>query len=141
MKKTLIISTLVGLIAFGGVAVADPGGGFFRMGRFLQKLDLNEAQEDQAIAMKKDIMREGKQARRAALESLDDVAAEVKKPKPDAARLHAIADQRLDDVRKVVHYAIDRFVTFHASLDAKQRAELAEGLEKQQRRAKKWQSE
>ena len=141
MKKTLIISTLVGLIAFGGVAFADPGGGMFRMGRFLQKLDLNEAQEDQAIAMKRDIMREGKQARRAALESLDDVAAEVKNPKPDAAHLHAIADQRLDDVRKVVHYAIDRFVTFHASLDAKQRAELAEGLEKQQRRAKKWQSE
>lgn len=140
-KKTLIATTLVGLLAFGTVASADPGGGFFRMGRFLQKLDLTEAQEDQAIAMKKDILRESKEARQQALGSLGEVGAELKKPKPDAARLHALADQRIADVTKVVHYAIDRFLVFHASLDAKQRAELGENLDRTQRRAKKWQSE
>lgn len=140
MKKTLIATTVIAAIAVAGVASAKPGG-FFRMGRLLQELELTEAQEDQAIAMKKDIMRETRQMRQSAMESLDDVAVELKKPKPDAARLHSIADQRMDEVKKVVHFAIDRFLTFHGSLDAKQRAELSETLERQQRRAKKWQSE
>lgn len=143
IKKTLIASTLIGLFAIGGVAVADPGGpmGMFRIGRVIHELNLTEAQEDQAIAMKKAIMKEGKETRRNAMGSLGEVAAELKKPKPDAAQLHKIADQRMDDMRKLVHFAIDRFLTFHASLDAKQRGELADNLERAERRAKKWQAE
>jgi Spy/CpxP family protein refolding chaperone len=140
MKKTLVASTLIGLLALGvgGAAVADPGGRF-RFGRLLNSLDLNDAQEDQLISLQKDVMREGRQVRRAAVESLGAVAEEVKKPKPDAARLHAVADQRIDEAKKWVHYAIDKFLVFHASLDAKQRAELSEDLQKGARRAKKWQ--
>lgn len=143
MKKIIIATTLVGLLTLSGVAMADPGGpmGMFRLGRVLRQLDLTEPQEDALIGMHKEIKREGQQVHRAAVESMAAVAEEVKKPKPDAARLHQLADQRIDDARKLVHFAIDRFLAFHATLDAKQRAELADDLQKGSRRAKKWQQE
>jgi len=140
IKRTLLVAAVASTLAISGVALADPGGPF-KLGRFFHGLNLTESQEDAAIAVKKDIMKEGKKVREAAMESLDDVAAEVRKPKPDAAKLHHLADQRIDEVRKVVHFAIDRFLTFHQVLTPEQKNELAEHMEKAQRRAKKWEQE
>ena len=140
MKKPLIIATLIATLAVSGAAFARPHGGpgMFMLGRVLPELTLTDAQEDAAVEMRKDIMKRGKEVRRASMESIDEVAVELKKPKPDAAKLHNIADQRIEDVKKVVHYAIDRFLSFHATLTNEQRAELGKELEKGQRHAKMW---
>ena len=140
MKKPLIIATLIACLAVSGAAIARPHGGpgMFMLGRILHDLTLPDAHEDAAVQLRKDIMKHGKELRRASVESMDEVATELKKPKPDAARLHSIADQRLEDVKKVVHYGIDRFLSFHATLTNEQRAELGKEMEKGQRHAKMW---
>lgn len=142
MKNTVIASTLAALFAFATPAFADPGGpGFFKMGRMLHGLKLTEAQEDQAIAMRKELQKEGKRIKKNAMESVDEVAAELRKPKPDASRLHNLADQRMDEVKKLVHLTIDRFLALHATLTQDQKSELADKLEKHQRRAQKWEED
>ncbi|MFO0725140.1 MAG: periplasmic heavy metal sensor [Myxococcota bacterium] len=143
MKKPLIIGTLIATLAVSGVALARPGGhgggpGMFMIGRILHDLNLTDAQEDAAVQMHKDIQKRGKELRVNGVESMDEVAVELAKPKPDAARLHAIADQRIDDVKKLVHYSIDRFLSFHQTLTPDQRNQIGKGLEKAQRHAKMW---
>ena len=142
MKKALIIGTLIGALAISGAALARPGGhggpGMFMIGRILHELNLTDAQEDAAVTMHKDIQKRARELRVNGVESMDEVAIELAKPKPDAARLHAIADQRIDDMKKVVHYAIDRFLTFHQTLTPDQRNQVGKGLEKAQRHAKMW---
>jgi Spy/CpxP family protein refolding chaperone len=143
MKRSIVIGTLIASLAVGGVALArgpgGGGGGFFgpRMARLLEDLNLTEQQKDLAIDIRVGLKKQAKAMRRAHIASMDEVAAELAKPKPDAAKLHRILDQRAEEMRKLGHQAVDQFLTLHATLSNEQRAQLVAKLQKMEERAKK----
>jgi Spy/CpxP family protein refolding chaperone len=140
--KTIMVGALVLALAVGGVAWAGPGGGggFFggRMMRVLHDLQLTDQQEDLAFDIGHDIKKRARQMRKDAAGSLGTVSAELAKPKPDAAKLHAVADQRIEEMKKLAHYAIDRFLALHATLSADQRQELVKRLDKIDERRRRY---
>jgi Spy/CpxP family protein refolding chaperone len=125
-SKILVALALVAALAVGGgVAFAQgvEGGGFFghRIARVLEKLNLTDQQENLALDVRDELKRAGKAMRQENHAAMDAVVAELDKPKPDAAKLHAVADQRIDAFRKVMHLGIDKFLTLHATFSDDQR--------------------
>ncbi len=52
--------------------------------------------------------------------------AEWKSDKPDAAKLHALVDQRVEEMRKLAHQAVDAGIEVHDTLTPDQRAQADE---------------
>jgi periplasmic protein CpxP/Spy len=53
---------------------------------------------------------------------------------PDAAKLHALVDERADAMRKLAHEAVDAGIEVHGILTPDQRAKLAEKAERRMHR-------
>jgi Spy/CpxP family protein refolding chaperone len=49
---------------------------------------------------------------------------------PDAAKLHALVDQRADEMRKLAHEAVDAGIEVHGILTPDQRAKLTKKIER-----------
>lgn len=49
---------------------------------------------------------------------------------PDAAALHAIVDQRIDEMRKLAHQTVDSGIEVHGILTAEQRAQVTNKIER-----------
>lgn len=49
---------------------------------------------------------------------------------PDAAKLHALVDQRVEEMRKVAHEAVDAGIEVHGILTPDQRAKLTRKIER-----------
>lgn len=49
---------------------------------------------------------------------------------PEAARLHEVLDRQVDDLRARAHQVVDDVLALHATLDAEQRAEVADVAER-----------
>jgi Spy/CpxP family protein refolding chaperone len=144
-KHLLIVASVVGALALGGVALAGPhkgrrggpGGGpglGFRLMRMVRHLDLTEEQEVKAVRLRhqmKEEMQAGKVDRPAQMKA---VATELAKPTPDAAKLHGIADQMLARMSKMTHAAIDKFLELHATFTPEQREKLGKRLERRAER-------
>jgi Spy/CpxP family protein refolding chaperone len=58
------------------------------------------------------------------------VLAEWNADQPDAAKLHALVDQRIDAFRAVAHQAVDSAIQVHDTLTPAQRAKLAKKIER-----------
>jgi periplasmic protein CpxP/Spy len=58
------------------------------------------------------------------------VLAAWKSDAPDAAGLHALVDQRMDELRKLAHQAVDSGVEVHGVLTPDQRAQLTRKIER-----------
>ncbi len=52
---------------------------------------------------------------------------------PDAAQLHALVDQRMDELRALAHQAVDAGVEVHGILTPDQRAKVTKKIERWQR--------
>jgi Spy/CpxP family protein refolding chaperone len=59
--------------------------------------------------------------------------AEWKADEPDAARLHALVDQRAAELTALAHQAVDAAVEVHDTLTPEQRAKVARKIERFQR--------
>ena len=121
---------LAGVLALGGVAVAGghghfgrPGGPLAIMG-LVQGLDLNDQQELQAIKIRKNLAAQGREIHKDMKVPMSQVLDELEKPAPDAAKVHAVADQALQRFSKVVHSGIDQFLALHATFTPEQREKL-----------------
>ncbi len=53
-----------------------------------------------------------------------------KSEKPDAAKLHQLVDQRVEEMRKLAHQAVDAGVEVHDTLTADQRAKVTKKIER-----------
>ncbi len=53
-----------------------------------------------------------------------------KSDQPDAAKLHALVDQRVEEMRKLAHEAVDAGVEVHGILTPDQRAKLTKKIER-----------
>lgn len=143
-KKLILATTVVASLALAGAAIAHPGGGRGRgpgggpfgmkLMRLVHKLDLTEEQEVKAVRLRRQLREEHKASKLDRKQLMTDVAAELKKPQPDAQKLHGIADQMLARMNKMTHSAIDKFLELHATLTPDQRAELADGMERRAKR-------
>ncbi len=60
----------------------------------------------------------------------DELFAQWKSDAPDAAKLHALVDQRVDELRKIAHDAVDAGVQVHGILTPDQRARLTTKMER-----------
>src|SRR5688572_14892154 len=109
------------------------------MMRVLRDIQLTEQQEDMAFEITHDIKKRARQMRKDSAGSMSVVTTELAKPKPDAARLHSVADQKIEEMKKLAHYAIDRFLALHATLSNDQRQQLVKRLEKMEERKRRFQ--
>lgn len=136
MWKSVLIT------AVGALAVAGCGrGGGDRIERMsqvvswkvddaLDALDATEAQRGQVGQIKDRLLVEapalaqgGEKARAALLEQWSS-------PKPDAARVHAIVDERIEAFRAMAHKVADAAIEVHGILTPEQRKQVASRIER-----------
>ncbi|MCP4808238.1 MAG: periplasmic heavy metal sensor [Proteobacteria bacterium] len=138
MKKSLGIlglSALVGTLAFGSLALArGPGGpgGFgpdAHMKLLLEKLDLDDAQKEQAIELR-DASREAHMAladeRQATMGELLD---ELGSDEPNRRKVHDAIDDGLDSMGQMLHDRADGVLDLVETFTPKQKATLVAELE------------
>src|SRR5687768_11403036 len=113
MKKNIVAAVVLalGLAGIAGTALAKGPGGLLggrRMMRILEELNLTDQQEDMIAEIRRDMKEKRGVMKQARKETVEVALTELEKPSPDKARLHAIADQRIEDMRKMVHQGIDK---------------------------------
>jgi Spy/CpxP family protein refolding chaperone len=143
MKKTLTLGTLA-LVAFvtltgfrGGCGRPDPRdpaqvAAFVtdRLDDALDDIDATPAQRTQLQAIKDRLLqrfqtlRAGRQATHQAL------LAEWNAEKVDRAKVHALIDERADEMRALAHEAADAAIEAHDALTPEQRAKVAKKAER-----------
>jgi protein CpxP len=146
MKKTvlaalggaLVATFALGLMAFGGGRFAhrlhDPAevSAFVtdRVDDALDDLDATPAQRARINDVKERMLSAAMGHRQARQETRDAFLAEWKAEQPDAARLHALVDQRAAEMTAMAHQAVDAAVEVHDALSPEQRAKVTRKLER-----------
>ncbi len=101
----------------------------------LDDLDATPAQRTQIHAIKDRLlakaaaMHQGREADGA------ELLAEWQSQSPDRAKLHALVDQRIDELRALAHEAVDDGIEVHGILTPEQRAKVTKKLERMHRYA------
>jgi Spy/CpxP family protein refolding chaperone len=138
----LVVAGVVGLTGFaggcgghGGWHGRDPArmAGFVtdRVDDLLDDVDATPEQRTRIQAVKDRLLAAGEQARGGRREAHEAVVAEWKAETPDAARLHALVDARVEEMRALAHQAVDAGVEVHGVLTPEQRERLS-------RKAERW---
>lgn len=133
--------SLAALVGLGGAVQAGWGRGKHspeemrahmekRVGHVLDKVDATEAQRALVTAKVETLFAAFQEARgdRKALKA--EVLAQWNSEKPDAERLHALVDERIEAMRAAAHAAVDAGLEVHGAFTPEQRASLAEIAEK-----------
>jgi uncharacterized membrane protein len=144
-KGLVLGGVLAGLLLVGAGGVAFAGqfgghggggphgwGGPMALMQLVNRLDLSDQQELQLIKIRKSMHQEGKQARQEMQANISQIADELEKPAPNASKIHGVADQAMQRFSKVVHGAIDQFLTLHATLTPDQRETLVQSIREHQ---------
>lgn len=95
----------------------------------LDDVDATEAQKKALAGLEKPVLDEGFRLWEGQEAAKKALWAEWKAPTADAAAVHAVVDERVDGLRKVLHLAADAMLKAQATLTAEQRATLAEEYE------------
>jgi Spy/CpxP family protein refolding chaperone len=146
MKKTLVAGAAGALLVTGLVALTGFAGGHFRhrmhdpaevtafvTGRVddaLDDLDATPAQRTQVNAVKDRMLAAALASREARQQTHDAFLTEWKADRPDAARLHALVDQRAAEMTALAHQAVDAAVEVHDALTPDQRAKVTRKIER-----------
>lgn len=137
----IVLALTVGTAAYAHHRGGGGGFGGHVFHRVLRNLDLTEEQEVMAVRLMREMREEGRVQREAHRAELEALRAQLGVEQPDATRLHAMLDEEAQARTKLGHQAIDRFLEFHATLSAEQRAELVTMLEKLEERRRQWHEE
>lgn len=153
MKKTLATGLAVALVATGFVLLTGFRGGCgghghgghdpARMAAFvtnhlddeLDDLDATPEQRARIHAVKDRLLARGQALREGRSETHAEVLAQWRSETPDAAKLHAMVDERFEAMRLLAHEAVDGGVEVHGTLTPEQRAEVTKKIE---RRMERW---
>ena len=125
-------ATLGAFAAVGtqAVAGAHSGGPFGAdMARFAQALDLSEAQEALVDEMRAEARAQMQANRMGKQADKEGIKAMLSQETLDAAAVHSMIDERIDEMASFAHEMADSFIALHATLDADQRATLVEKME------------
>ncbi len=150
MKKTITIAAGALLVAAGFITLTGFGGGCRghghghgrdpaelaafvtdRVDDALDDLDATPEQRTRINAVKDRMLAAGLEARGARGQTHETLLGEWKATSPDAAKLHALVDARVDAMRALAHQAVDAGVEVHGILTPEQREQLT-------RKAERW---
>ena len=109
-----------------------------KMMRLLEDLNLTDQQEDMIVEMRREMRDKRGAFKQVRKESMETAMTELEKASPDKAKLHNLADQRIEGMRKMVHQGIDKFLALHATFSAEQRKTLTTRIRKLHERAARW---
>lgn len=144
MKKAIAI-TAGALLAAMGFATLTGFGGWghgHRHGRdpaafvssrvddLLDDLDATPDQRTRILALKDRLVDAGKKVHMAKGDVHDTVLGEWKSANPDAQKLHALVDERIDAMRGFAHQAVDAGIEAHGVLTPEQREKLTRKVER-----------
>jgi periplasmic protein CpxP/Spy len=101
-----------------------------RLDDALDDLDATDAQRQQIHAVKDRLLARGQALRGGHEAAHAEVLAQWKAEQPDRAKLHALVDTRIEEMRAFAHEAVDGAVEVHGVLTPEQRAEVAEKIER-----------
>jgi Spy/CpxP family protein refolding chaperone len=96
----------------------------------LDDLDATPEQRTRIHAIKDRLLAAGQQARGPRGETHDGVLGEWKSASPDAAKLHALGDTRVEAMRAFAHQAVDAGIEAHGVLTPEQREKLTKKAER-----------
>jgi protein CpxP len=145
MKKTLAALAAVALVAVGFVALTGFRHGMGRHGHdpaqvaafvtarldsMLDEVDATPAQRDELHALKDRLLAKGQALHADHAATHAELVAEWKADRPDAAKLHALVDARIDALRAFAHEAVDGAIEAHDALTPAQRAKVTAKLER-----------
>lgn len=99
----------------------------------LDDLEATPAQRERIHAVKDRMLERAQAARAGHAEARAEVLAQWKAETPDAARLHALVDARVEAMRAIAHEAVEAGLEVHGTLTPEQRAELTSKIERRMR--------
>ncbi len=99
-----------------------------RLDDALDDLDATPAQREKIHALAAGLLKDGLALRDAHAEVHRELVAQWDADAPDAARLHALVDARLDALRAVANEAVDDAIQAHDVLTPAQRAKVSRKL-------------
>jgi periplasmic protein CpxP/Spy len=141
MKKAIAI-TAGALLAAMGFATLTGFGGWHGHGRdpaafvsarvedLLDDLDATPDQRTRILAIKDRMVDAGKKAHLAKGEVRDTLLGEWKSASPNAQKLHALVDERVEAMRAFAHQAVDAGVEAHDVLTPEQREKVTKKIER-----------
>lgn len=146
--KRILTAAATGLVLLGGVAtLAAWRGGHHRhdpaeVAEFvtnrvddaLDDLDATPEQRTRLHAVKDRMLTSARGFHEASKGGHEVVLEAWKSPAPDAARLHALVDQRFDELRALAHQAVDAGVEVHGVLTPEQREKVTRKIERRMHR-------
>ncbi len=134
------LALVVGFVALSGFACGhrphghDPAevAAFVtsRVDDVLDDLNATPDQRAKVNAIKDRLLAAGQQARQGGQDTHAAVLAEWKSATPDAARLHALVDERVEAMRAFAHQAVDAGVELHGILTPEQRQKVTTKIER-----------
>jgi periplasmic protein CpxP/Spy len=149
MKKILATAGVVAALGLGIVALTGFRGGFGchghggprdpaqvaafvteRVDDALDDLDATPEQRTRIHAVKDRLLEDVQAARAGHAEAHAAVLGEWKAESPDATKLHALVDERIEVLRGVAHEAVDSGIEVHGILTAEQRQKVTKKLER-----------
>lgn len=150
MKKTIGIAAAALVVAAGVVTLTGFGAGCRSHGHghgrdpaevaafvtdrvddALDDLDATPEQRTRINEVKDRMLQAGLAARGGHRETHETLLAEWKATSPDASKLHALVDARVDAMRALAHQAVDAGIEVHGTLTPEQREKLT-------RKAERW---
>lgn len=104
-----------------------------KVDRVMSRIDATEQQATRIRGIKDKLFVEYEKAHAGSRDTKRAFLSEWKSEKPDAEKLHRLADERVAKYQKAIHETIDGMVEAHATLNPEQRAEISEHIEKRMR--------
>jgi protein CpxP len=101
-----------------------------RLDDALDDLDATPDQRTRIHAVKDRMLASGLKFHETSKGGREVVLEAWKAPNPDAGRLHALVDQRFDELRALAHQAVDAGVEVHGILTPEQRAKVTRKIER-----------
>jgi Spy/CpxP family protein refolding chaperone len=99
----------------------------------LDDVDATPEQRTRIHAVKDRLLAAAQGARAGHREAHEALLAEWKSASPDAARLHALVDARIDELRALAHQGVDAGVEVHGVLTPEQREKVTRKVERWRR--------
>ena len=96
----------------------------------LDDLDATPAQRQSIHAIADRLVADAMKLRGERAGTHRELVAQWDADQPDAAKLHALVDQRVEEMRKLAHEAVDAGVEVHGILTPDQRAQLTKKIER-----------
>ncbi len=134
LVKVLGLTTLIGGLAFGSVALARGPGGMHggpggHMAKVIEKLDLDPEQQALAKELKAGMEDEREAIQAQHEESFEALLTELGKESPDSEALHTLIDEGAALMAERMHAGLDSVLELHATFTEEQRATLVEEME------------